>query len=113
MKILLKKLILMISLSVVFSCNLPDNMGFYQPITMRMIVPDGTPEFKAGWYAGCKTALGVGKNFANGWVYDGPDFGSGVYQHDPVYQSAWTNAYFNCVTHTIQFNEIPFKHPLE
>lgn len=85
------------------ACVLPDNLGFYQPVTLRMTVPDGPPEFKAGWYAGCRSALGAGKQFANSWVYGGPDFGSGVYQHDPIYQSAWSTAYFNCATHSANF----------
>ncbi len=97
------------------ACVLPDNLGFYQPITLRMTVPDGPPEFKAGWYAGCKSALGAGKQFANSWVYGGPDFGSGVYQHDPLYQSAWSTAYFNCVTHAANFVDYNsmLKGPLE
>ena len=68
-----------------------------------MVVPDGPPEFKAAWYAGCKSGLGASKSFANAFVYDNLDFGSGVYQHDPVYQSVWGAAYFNCVTHMNQF----------
>lgn len=100
---LIKKSIIFFAIILSAACNMPDNMGFYQPITMRMTVPDGPPEFKAGWYAGCKSGLGVGKGFANAWVYGGPDFGSGVYQHDPLYQSAWSTAYFNCTTHANNF----------
>jgi hypothetical protein len=99
----MKKFFFVIIALFLFSCNLPDNLGFYQPITLRMTVPDGPPEFKAGWYAGCKSALGAGKAFANAFVYEGTDFGSGVYQHDPVYQSAWGQAYFNCITHMNNF----------
>jgi hypothetical protein len=112
---LIKNLSILIMVLYCASCRLPDNLGFYQPITLRMTVPDGPPEFKAGWQAGCKTALGMGKNFANAWVYGGADFGSGVYQHDPVYQSAWSTAYFNCVTHAMDFTEYHsmMKGPLE
>lgn len=81
------------------SCRgLPDTFGFYQPITMDMTVPDGPPEFKAGWYAGCRTGLGLTK-FANAWVYqedEGTNFGNGIYQHDPMFQTGWSQAWFAC-----------------
>jgi hypothetical protein len=97
------------------SCNLPDNFGFYQPITLRMTVPDGPPEFKAGWYAGCKSALIGAKSFANAFVYDKLDFGSGVYQHDPVYQAAWGQSFFSCGAHSASFVEhsVYSRGPLE
>ena len=63
-----------------------------------MTVPDGPPEFKAGWYAGCKSGASL-KTFANNAVFQkksGPDIGSGVYTHDPVYQSAWGQGWFAC-----------------
>lgn len=112
---LIKNLSILLTVLYCASCRLPDNLGFYQPVTLRMTVPDGPPEFKAGWYAGCKTALGMGKNFANAWVYGGADFGSGVYQHDPVYQSAWSTSYFNCVTHAMGFTDYHsmWKAPLD
>jgi len=115
MAVKIKNLFILLIVICTASCNAPDNMGFYQPVTLRMTVPDGPPEFKAGWYAGCKTALGMGKGFANSWVYGGADFGTGVYQHDPVYQSAWSTAYFNCVTHANNFTDYysMIRGPLE
>jgi hypothetical protein len=87
------------------SCRLPDSAGFYQPITLRLSVPDGPPEYKAGWHAGCKSALAT-KGFANAFVYQegkGPDFGNGIYQHDPVFQTAWGQGWFSCALHVAQF----------
>lgn len=80
---------------------MPDSFGFYQPITMSLAVPDGPPEYKAGWHAGCKTAL-ANKAFANAFVYQegkGPEFESGVYHHDPMFQTGWGQGWFACVLH--------------
>ncbi len=82
-----------------------------------MKAPDGPPEYKAGWYAGCKTALG-NEAFTNAWVHqspNGPEFGSGVYQHDPMFQTGWGQGWFACVLHIGQFvNFNSMKHgPLE
>jgi len=87
------------------SCRFPDNLGFYQPITMNMTIPDGPAEYKAGWYSGCTSALAA-KSFSNAFVYGkgkGPDFGSGVYQHDPIYQTGWGQGWFACATHIGDF----------
>ena len=95
------------------SCRFPDNFGFFQPVTMDMKVPDGPPEFKAGWHDGCKSALGM-RNFANAYVYQNkrsPEFGSGVYQHDQSYNQAWSNAFFVCATYAgtfTDFNSLKF-----
>jgi hypothetical protein len=89
-------LILIVNFTI--SCKSFDNLGFYQPMTFDLTVPDGTPEFKAGWYAGCRSALGVGK-FTNAWVYqgkNGANFGSGIYQHDPMFQTGYSQAWFIC-----------------
>lgn len=104
----MKEIIILVTLLVTFSCRLPTNFGFYQPITLDMAVPDGPPEYKAGWHGGCRTALGTSKYFANGVVYedeDGTDFGSGVYQHDKIYQSAWGHGFFACNIHSAVFVE--------
>jgi hypothetical protein len=87
------------------SCRGIDNFGFYQPITMDLKVPDGPPEFKAGWHAGCKSAL-ASRSFQNSFVYQdeyGANYGSGVYQHDPAFQLGWRTAFFACVTHVGYF----------
>ena len=106
-KFKMKNFVLLLLLFIA-ACRLPDNFGFFQPYTLSLKVPDGTPEFKAGWYAGCKSGLanrGLG-TFANAFVYGeghGPDFGSGIYQHDPVYQTAWGNAFYACRIHIQNF----------
>jgi hypothetical protein len=84
---------------------MPDNFGFYQPVMMELSVPDGPPEYKAGWYAGCKTALS-NKAFANSAIYQddkGATFGNGIYSHDSMYQTAWGQAYFACYTTVSEF----------
>jgi len=67
---LIRNILFLLILTISFSCRLPTNFGFNQPITLDLTVPDGPPEFKAGWYAGCNTALG-NKYFANSFVYGG------------------------------------------
>ncbi len=32
---------------------------FYQPATLSLDVPDGPPEYKAGWYDGCRSRLSI------------------------------------------------------
>ncbi len=70
------------------------NCNFYTPLGMPMDVPDGPPEFQAGWRDGCRTGLATGK-YSNSAVYS-PTFGSGIYQHDKVYQKAWSSAFYTC-----------------
>jgi hypothetical protein len=93
------------------SCRMPDNFGFYQPITMSLAVPDGPPEYKAGWYGGCKTGLAAraSSGFANSGSYQegtGPTLGNGVYQHDPAYQTGWGQGWFACSIHAGTFTEL-------
>ncbi len=90
------------------SCRLPDNFGFFQPITLSLAVPDGPPEYKAGWYSGCKSGLGARANgaFANAGSYQdgkGPEFVSGIYMHDPAYQTGWGQGWFSCSVHAGSF----------
>ena len=80
-------LLLTLIFTTLSSCRMTESMGFYQPMTLNLKVPDGPPEFKAGWHAGCKSA-NANQAFANSFVYQGkggPDYGSGVYQHDPYF----------------------------
>lgn len=87
------------------SCRGVDNFGFYQPVTMDLKVPDGPPEFKAGWHAGCRSAL-ANRGFQNSFVFqeeNGPDYGSGVYQHDPYFHNGWRTAFFSCVAYISTF----------
>ena len=92
------------------SCRgLPDTFGFYQPITINMDVPDGPPEFKVGWYSGCRTGWGQAKH-ANAWIYqedEGTNFGNGIYQHDPVFQTGYSQGWFACVVHSGTFAGFP------
>ncbi len=98
-------MVIFLAFLMLYSCRFPDNFGFFQPITMDLKVPDGPPEFKAGWHNGCKSALGM-RVFANSYVYQNKrsaEFGSGVYQHDQTYNSAWSNAFFVCATYAGTF----------
>ena len=96
---------IVVSIATLFlvSCeSMPDNFGFYQPITLRMTVPDGPPEYKAGWHDGCRSGLSI-QRFANSAVYQdgkGVYFGNGVYQHDGIFQMGWSHGWFSCVIHT-------------
>ena len=71
--------------------------GFHETVFFEKDVPDGPLEFQAGWYDGCRTGL-ASKNHSNATVYNN-SFGSGIYQHDPVYQGAWGDGYWSCVTY--------------
>ena len=100
------KITTMILFFILSSCRPTDNMGFYQPMTLDLKVPDGPPEFKAGWHAGCKSAIGASYDFKNSIVYQGEfvgNYGSGVYQHDPYFQDGWRLAFFSCASHIGNF----------
>ncbi len=96
MKLSLKLLHYFTLILLLSSCR-----GFYEPITLDLETPDGPPEYKAGWHAGCRTALSL-KNFANAFVYNA-DYGNGIYQHDPVFQTAWGQGFFSCKMHISGF----------
>ena len=81
------------------------NFGFYQPMTLDLQMPDGPPEFRAGWRSGCRSALAT-KTFSNSFVY-GNDYGNGIYQHDPAYAKGWGRGWFGCILHTANFVNAP------
>jgi hypothetical protein len=87
--------------------------NFYTPMGMPMEIPDGPPEFKAGWRDGCITGIATGK-YSNSSVYS-PTFGSGIYQHDKIYQRGWSSAFYTCyvignrATHLHMFKHKPFQ----
>jgi hypothetical protein len=114
----MKKLCLILAISLLStSCRLPTNFGFYQPITLDLTVPDGPPEFKAGWHDGCKSGASTG-SFVNGIVYRskaGPTF-SPVYQHSGAYKDGWGAGYYGCygyLTHFVTDNWHPSPAPLQ
>jgi len=101
-----------------FACHQKGNWGFFQPPGLNIYVPEGTPEFKAGWYAGCRSSLSQGA-FYNASIFykekGAPNFGSGIYQNHPVYQAAWANGYLGCQIYTATFQQnryIGDRHPL-
>lgn len=99
-----KFLLIMAALALISSCRMPTNFGFYQPILFDLKVPDGTPEFKAGWYDGCKSGI-ANANFLNSAVYltkAGPSF-SPIYTNNSDYRSAWGNAFWACLGYDYQF----------
>ena len=100
-------LLLVISLCI-SSCRGPQNFGFYQPLTLSLVVPDGPPEYKSGWYHGCKSGIGNGV-YLNGIVHrdDGTQQqGSGIYQHDPKFVTGWGQGWFACIIHTGTFTNM-------
>ena len=115
---MIKNTLVVITVLLLMSCEvMPDHFGFHAPLTLKMTAPDGPPEYKAGWAAGCRSGLTL-KRFANSAVYQdgqGVYFGNGVYQHDSVFQSGWSHGWFSCVIHTGVLNGqgIIGKAPLE
>lgn len=91
----MKKIFPIFILFVLLSCR---SNGFYQPYTTSLEIPDGPPEYKAGWRAGCRTALSThGRGmFANSVVYPNVDFGNGAYHHEGLFVSGWLDAAFTC-----------------
>lgn len=88
---------------VTLSCELK---GFSEPYTMDTSIPDGTVEYKAGWRAGCRSAISAAKAYTQGWIYDA-DHGTGAYQHHPDFYAGWSNAWFTCVIHAATFTGRP------
>ena len=90
------------------ACRQDGNWGFFQPPGLNIYVPEGPPEFKAGWYAGCRSALSQ-NTFYNASIFykekGGANFGSGIYQNHPVYQSAWSIGYNNCQIYVATFQQ--------
>lgn len=89
-----------------FACRMPDNFGFNQSFMLNTVSSDGPPEYKAGWYAGCRSAMSLSGSFANGVWYKtkkGGDYGNGVYQHDPAFQTGWGQGYVSCYTANAAF----------
>tara|TARA_Y100000389_G_C17466852_1_gene526426 strand:- start:793 stop:1146 length:354 start_codon:yes stop_codon:yes gene_type:complete len=93
----LNYIFLLLTLGMFSSCG-----GFYKPITMDVEVPDGPENYQAGWYAGCRSAIASLPNYANSMAYD-VTFANGQYQDDPIFQAAWTSAFFSCGIHTGTF----------
>ncbi len=88
------------------------NSGFYGPYTMDLRVPDGPPEFQAGWHDGCASGLN-NSSFQNARFHE-MSLGSGIYQHDPIYQMAYAKALFSCAIMAGDFLGHPmFTGPLE
>ncbi|MFT6106348.1 MAG: hypothetical protein ACJA0S_000391 [Rickettsiales bacterium] len=79
--------------------------GWFEPLTARLDVPEGPPEYQAGWHNGCSTALSSGA-FASGRFHEFT-LGSGIYQHLPAYQSAWTAGWYSCVTQAGNYMSSP------
>jgi len=81
---------------------------------MAMELPDGPPEYKAGWRAGCRTGLGAG-NFANSVVYPIADFGEGNYHHEKLFNMGFVDAVFSCFEHGVTFTQVKglWEGPLE
>lgn len=86
--------------------------GFYAPMTMDLTVPDGPPEYKAGWHDGCSSSLAV-SGFQNA-RFNPLTMGNGMYQHDQLYQLGYSNAIAICAIHPGDFTAHPmFQGPLE
>lgn len=93
------------------------NNGLYQNYTMALELPEGPPEYKAGWRAGCRSAMAdAGRGFyANSFVYPNVDYGDGSYHHDGAFVTGWLDAAFTCFENASTFGGIKntFEFPLE
>jgi hypothetical protein len=99
-----------IFLSLIFA--LAGCSGFYKPVTMDLQVPDGPPEFQAGWHDGCSTGLAI-SGFQNARFVP-ITAGNGIYQHDPIYQMAHSKALSTCTAQPGFFiSHQMFAFPLE
>lgn len=86
---------------------------FTKPYTLDLQVPDGPPEFQAGWHDGCQSALS-NSAFLNARMFSSVNAGSGIYQHDPVYQMAYGKAVFSCSVQAANFVHQPsYNMPLD
>jgi hypothetical protein len=107
-------IVILLFLIATVSCH-TGNMGFFQPITLNMEVPEGPVEYRAGWYSGCRSAL-ANSSFANAWVYKkdgGPDLGDPQYQGKPFFHKGWGQGWFSCILHVGTFTSRPsFQHSL-
>lgn len=107
----MKKTVLILCLFL-FSCR---SNGMYQPYTTDLALPDGPPEYKAGWRAGCRTGFSAGGRgmFAGSFVYP-IDFGDGTYHHEPLFAAGWLDATFVCFENVSTFSQkSTFDAPLE
>jgi len=92
---------LLIYICLLFTLSLlPSCRGFYEPITLDLEVPDGPENYQAGWYSGCRSAIASIPKYS---VSYNATFADGRYQDDPVFQTAWSNAFFSCSIHVNTF----------
>ncbi len=90
--------------------------GFYQPYTTDLKLPDGPPEYKAGWRAGCRTGLSAGSPFfTNSFVYPSADYGDGAYHNSPLFVAGWLDSTFVCFESQSTWGGVKdlFEGPLE
>ena len=92
------KQIIFVGLLALGGCN-----AATRPFTIRDTVPDGPPEYQAGWHDGCETALSTA-NFYNSRAKFSANLGSGIYQHDSAYGTGYTWGFNICMIQTGNFN---------
>ena len=84
---------------------LSDCRRAFVPFTTNLKVPDGPPEFQAGWRDGCSSGFSTG-NFVAGRFQD-YTIGDGSLQHDPTYHNAFVAGWFSCYTSSRGFTDFP------
>ncbi len=94
---------LLLSLTIIILTN--GCASIFKPLTLKMEVPDGPPEYRAGWHDGCSSAIAAGNTVSGKFQKFG--MGSGIYQHDPAYQNAWSSGWFACVTASGGYTNFP------
>ncbi len=114
----MKKYLIILLLLFFCQCHQEGNWGFFQPPGLNIYVPEGPPEFKAGWYAGCRSSLSQNAFYNASIFYKEKrtaNFGSGIYQNNSTYQNAWGNGYLNCQTYIATFQIGKYlnnRHPI-
>lgn len=116
---MIKKVLLFTILSLISNCGFVAEVipfgryKFTKPYTLEWQVPDGPPEFQAGWYDGCRAGLS-NSSFLNVRMFAPVSAGSGIYQHDPLYQMAYGRALFSCAIQAGNFVSLPsYNMPLD
>ncbi len=109
----MRKILPILFLFFCFACR---SNGFYQPYTSSTELPEGPPEYKAGWRAGCRTAYSADArgSFTGGFVYPNVDFGDGTYIGNSIFTSGWLDSFFTCHESMGMFmNGGVFRAPLQ
>jgi hypothetical protein len=98
-------IIKLLLINILIVCSLSGCAYLTRPVTLEVDVPEGPPEFRAGWHDGCSSALTAGGFLAG--RFNKMSMGTGIYQHSSIYQTAWGSGWFACVTASGGYTGMP------